>query len=331
MRQPAGPRPAARARWALAAGVLAAMGLAAWWLGRAPAPSGQDPATAAGARPALHAALPGTGAGGASPAGGAPAVAGTEARAAAADPFFTPDLRARLEALLLEAGDAATPEALKQRLEALAAKHFPPPLTARALALAQRYVDYRVALGALPGAGPDDPRALRRVLDARRGVRERHFAPEEYDALFAREDQLDHYTLARLEVLHNPDLSDAQKQRALKDAEETLLPPEQRAQRREATEHLVAAAQTQAFEQQGLDAYARHTARAAAYGNDAALALAQLDRDEQAWQQRVDQYAQARAEGRNPAQLGALRDQLFSPQEQLRLNAALALRTAAAR
>ena len=57
----------------------------------------------------------------------------------------------------LDAGDATTPEE-PARLSQLVRKHFGADLATRALALAERYVDYRVALGTLKAPRPDDPR-----------------------------------------------------------------------------------------------------------------------------------------------------------------------------
>ena len=76
--------------------------------------------------------------------------------------MLAPGLRYALEALLAAAGEAPDPQTLKQRLEALVGQHFPPDLATRALALAYRYVDYRVALGLngpgdLPAAPPVTP------------------------------------------------------------------------------------------------------------------------------------------------------------------------------
>lgn len=243
----------------------------------------------------------------------------------AADPFLTPDLRYQIEAMLLDAGDATTPEELKLRLSQLVRKHFGADLATRALALAERYVDYRVALGTLKAPRPDDPTALRNSLNARERLRERYFAPEEHEALFARESALDRYTLARLEIQHNTGLTAEEKARALKDAE-TELPPEQRADRAHAVAHLGAAVQTQDFEARGVDDRTRYQLRSATYGTDAAQALARLDHEERAWNQKLDDYAAAKAQAHDPGQMQALRERLFTPQEQLRLEAALALR-----
>ena len=241
----------------------------------------------------------------------------------AADPFLTPDLRYQIEAMLLDAGDATTPEELKLRLSQLVHKHFAADLATRALALAERYVDYRVALGMLKAPRPDDPTALRNSLNARERLRERYFAPEEHEALFERESALDRYTLARLEIQHNTGLAKEEKARALKDAE-AELPPEQRADRAHAVAHLGAAVQAQDFETRGVDERTRYQLRSATYGTDAAQALARLDHEERAWNQKLDDYAAAKAH--DPGQMQALRERLFTPQEQLRLEAALALR-----
>jgi lipase chaperone LimK len=244
------------------------------------------------------------------------------------DPLLVHGLRDTLEALLTEAlEDGATdPAALKQRLAALVGKHFPAALATRALALAERYVDYRVALGQLrPPQDPNDPGALREALEVRHKVRQQFFDGPEHDALFAREAELDRYTLARLEIERNPQLTAEQRAQALRDAENEL-PAARRAERAATTEHLNAAAQTAAFNAQNTDERTRHAARSAQYGEAAAHAMAQLDREEQHWQQRLDQYNQARGQqGEGPA-LQQLRQQLFSAEEQQRIDAALALR-----
>lgn len=242
------------------------------------------------------------------------------------DSFLTRELRNTLEALLLEAGDAADPATLKQRLAALVGRHFAPDLATRALAMAERYVDYRVALGQLRApADLADPRALRSALAQREQLRRQHFQAEEYEALFAHEAELDQYTLARLEIAHNPALTAQQKELALREAQAGLS-PERQAERAGATLHVAVAQQTQQFNAQGTDERTRHATRSAQYGEEAARALAQLDRDETDWQNRLDQYSQAQAQTTDSAALQQLRQQLFTPQEQQRLAAAQAVR-----
>jgi lipase chaperone LimK len=242
------------------------------------------------------------------------------------DVFLDSTLRDTLEAMLLEAGDAGDPATLKQRLAALVGRYFPAPLAARALAMAERYVDYRVALGQLRTSGdPGDPAVLRKTLAAREQLRHQHFQDDEYQALFGREAELDQYTLAQLEIARNPALTPDQKEHALRESQ-AGLPPERQAERATATVHMAVARQTQDFDAQGIDERARYATRSAQYGDEAAHALAQLDRDEKNWQGRLDQYRQAQAQTRDAAALQQVRGQLFTPEEQLRLPAALALR-----
>ncbi len=318
------PRPAVTAAIVLALLVAAVLGWRAWR-----ADAGQDTGPGASAAvPAGGAALPahGTASAALTPASAALAAASAaSSMAAGADPLLVPGLRHTLEALLLEAGDASDPEVLKQRLAQLVGQHFPAALATRALALAERYVDYRVALGALsPPRDPGDPRALREALEARQKIRQQHFQDEEYDALFAQEAELDRYTLARLEIARNTQLTPQQRDSALRAAESELA-PERRAERAAATAHLDAAAQTAAFNTQGVGDVQRHMARSAQFGEQAAHALAQLDREDQQWQSRLDELSRARSQ-QGEAAAQALRQQLFTPEELQRVDAALALR-----
>ena len=89
---------------------------------------------------------------------------------------------------------------------------------------------------------------------------------------------------------------------------------------------MAAAAQTAVFNASHADERTRYAARSAQYGPAAAQAMAQLDREEQHWNQRLDQYSQARAQQGEGPGLQQLRQQLFSPEEQQRIDAALALR-----
>ena len=245
------------------------------------------------------------------------------------DAFLSPDLRQTLEAMLFEATggtDMRDLAVLKKRLLALVPRYFPAQYIARATALMERYVDYRVALGGLkPPTDPGDPRALRAALDARQQAREQHFTSEEYEALFAQEARLDRYTVARIEIQRNSALTTPQKQAALKDAERGLSDA-QRTERDAATAHINVASQTAGFDAQGTTANERYAQRRAQYGNVAATQLGQLDREEGDWQARLNGYAGAQARKASPEQLQLLRQQLFSQQEQLRVEAALAAR-----
>lgn len=146
----------------------------------------------------------------------------------AADPFLTPDLRYQIEAMLLDAGDATTPEELKLRLSQLVRKHFGADLATRALALAERYVDYRVALGTLKAPQAGRPTALRNSLNARESVCASATSPRKNTRPCLRANQ--RWTVTPWPAWKSSTtqgLTAEEKARALKDAE-TELPPEQR-------------------------------------------------------------------------------------------------------
>jgi len=305
--------------------LLGAVG--AWWLAVNRTGDGSTPGSDAVAQRSVNV--------GYSPAIGMTQLAleGAGASNSAADSFLTTNLLQTFEAMLVEAigsgeiGDAAV---LKKRLVALLPRYFPAELITRAGAMIDRYVDYRVALGKLqPPANAGDAKDLRAALDARQRVRELYFTGEENEALFGLDSRLDSYTLARLETEQNLLLTLLQKQAALKQAE-LELSDSQRQQRVQAVAHMAVAAQTSAFDASGLSDAERYAQRGSQYGEAAASQLAQLDRENRDWQSRLDNYAAARATAQATQngleQLPLLRGQLFSELEQLRVDAALAMR-----
>ncbi|WP_311222602.1 MULTISPECIES: lipase secretion chaperone [unclassified Acidovorax] len=322
--------PASVTGWAAALAAVVALGVAGWLATRAQPPdsaAAQAPPGAAApwnTAPARHAV-----AGSADPfmsprAPGPPP-------GPLADPLLGPGLRDAIEALLnaaLEGIDTQDTAALKRRMEALVGQHFAADVRDRALAIALRYVDYRTALGRVPPpADLFDPHAVRDAMQARGRLRQQLFDGPEYEALFAADAALDRHTLARLEIAADPALTPAQRTQALSAAEATLPAP-MRAARQASVAHLAAAEQTAALDARQADAATRLAERSARYGDAAAQALARRDSEERQWQDRLNQYQQARAGDGEGAALQRLREQLFSPEEQLRVEAALALRDA---
>lgn len=314
--------------WLAAAGLIAALA-GAWFVAAPPADAPESIVVTPGsgaARSTSGAALLAT----AIPDRSTAPLMLQRAENAGPDPFLSGQLRFKFEALLLEAGEADTPVALKKRLAALIGRHFEPADAARALALLERYVDYRAALGELKTpADPSDPSALRQAVHARQQVREKHFAPDEYQALFAEDEALDRFTLARIEVESNASLTPAQKQDAVREAERELGANE-RAARADAVAHMAVAAQTATFDAGGVSEHERFAQRSAQYGDAAAQQLARLDREESNWQARLTEYAIARTGNTNPGRLQQLSQQLFSSEEQLRIEAALTARASQA-
>ena len=304
-----------------------------WWALSQPAPDASAAALAQHAR-LPHAALS------AAQQATAVALAGDHRAAlpAITDSFLTEHLQQTFEDMMLEAtankesGEPRDVAVLRQRLNALVGKYFPPELVQRATALMARYVDYRQALGQLAApTDPADPSAMRAALQARDRVRQQYFSADEYEALFAQDERLDRYTLARLSIERQTQLSAEQKKAAL-DVAAQGLSDSQRTQRSAAVQHLDVQTQTAVFDSRNTSASERHAQRSAQYGEPAASRLAQLDGQERQWENNLDQYAQAtaalpvNASAAQRQQLEQLRQQLFTPEQQQRVDAWLELR-----
>jgi lipase chaperone LimK len=222
------------------------------------------------------------------------------------------------------------PHGFRERLAARARKHFGADLGEHAAAFLNRYVSYLESLDALNlGAAKNDVAALRSLFDARKALRQSFFAAEEYEALFAREDRLDRYTIARMEVETNSKLTADERTQALALAAKEFT-PEERAERANSQLQITAQMQTASFDAKSVSDEERFAARKAQFGEAAAERLAELDRSEREWQSRLAQYEQVQRDAKNGSinneQLAATRDRMFTAQEQLRLEASLALR-----
>ncbi|MEJ8826521.1 lipase secretion chaperone [Variovorax humicola] len=239
-----------------------------------------------------------------------------------ADPLLTPELVRIFEQML---GDARAKDkaGLLAEMRASIDVYLPPEWRVRGLALLERYVDYREALSALTAPDPRDPVALRQAFDARAALRARYFAHEEVTGLFGPDEQLDRYMLEKRELEQNTVLSAEQRREALDQAAATWLTPEQRQDRIDAIAHLAVAEQSVAFEARGASPQERFQLREQAYGYEAAQRLAALDQQEQDWQARLARYAAADASTQ-----AQLQQQIFTPEEALRLPGALALQRA---
>jgi len=297
-------RPLAAVAVVLAAG-------AAWWWSQADGARAPAPAATASALPPAAIADASTGS-------GAPSSGSVHAP----DPLLTPNLLRIFEQMLNDS-QARDKEGLMAEMRAKIDKYVPPEWRVRALGLLERYIDYRNALEALPAANIGDPAGLRRVLDARAGIRSRYFAPEEVEGLFGAEEKFDRFSVERLEIERNANLTAQQKRQALAKTEETWLTPEQRADRAASVAQLAVGEQTAALEARGASPQERFEERSRQYGYEAAQRLATLDQQEQDWQSRLSRYAAA-----DEATRAQLQAELFTPQEALRLQAALEMRAA---
>ncbi|MDM0111593.1 lipase secretion chaperone [Variovorax sp. J22R133] len=237
------------------------------------------------------------------------------------DHMLNPALLRIFDSVLSEA-QATSKAAFMAMAPALLEKHLPAELRVRALGLLERYIDMQEAMRSVAQPDPNDAASMRRALEARAEVRRRYFSPEEVEGMFGDEIRQDNYMAEKLEIIHNASLTPAQRQAALESTETAWLTEEQRKERRETMAHVDVQRQTDELEARGASAQERFAARSALYGSQAATNLANLDRENQEWNQRLDQYANAPA-----AEQEQLRQSLFDENERMRIDAALALRS----
>ena len=160
--------------------------------------------------------------------------------------------------------------------------------------LLSRYVDYRIVLQNLPEADSSmDAGALRQRLDALNATRQQYFSAEEYALFFANENAENEYMVQRLALGQQSGLSEEQRQQAVAELE-MQLPEEVREIRAASTRQGELYATTQAMQERGASAEEIRQVREQELGSEAANALAELDRQQAAWRQRLADYASER-------------------------------------
>jgi lipase chaperone LimK len=214
-----------------------------------------------------------------------------------------------------------SPDQVRAQIERELDRSLRPAAAAAAKRVLLRYFGYKQALAALE-AGPElagpDATSLQRRLAALAALRARFFSQREVAAIFGREDAANADALARLRIREDRSLTPQQKAERLA-ALDASLPPALRESReaplrigrmQEAVERMRAA---------GADDDAIFRMRAEAFGADAAGRLAEVDREEAGWKQRIAAYLAQRRRLNDEAAVAALRSRMFSEEEQRRL------------
>ncbi|KAA1172789.1 hypothetical protein FWJ25_13320 [Marinobacter salinexigens] len=222
-----------------------------------------------------------------------------------------------------------------QRIQSALNTRLAEPAEAQALALLERYVDYRMAVGELQERLPGgvtmdgfDVAALRQRQAGLDALRQDYFGAAESAAFFGRDQQLDDFTLARLEIEQNTLFDPDEKKRQLQILEQQLPENVQRARTR-ATINADLYQQTDVLKRTGASKTELYQLRAGALGETAATRLAVLDEQQKLWQDRLSQYnhdkARIQQSGLSPTDRDkateSLRNRLFNGPEQLRVRA----------
>jgi lipase chaperone LimK len=214
-----------------------------------------------------------------------------------------------------------SPDQVRAEIERELDRTLRPAAAAAAKRVLARYFAYKQALAAMEAgqglAGPDAA-SLQRRLAVLATVRAQFFSKQEIAAIFGREDAANAEALARLRIREDRSLTPQQKQER-QAALDASLPPALREAReaslkigrmQEAAERMRAA---------GADDDAIFRIRTEAFGAEAAGRLAEVDREEAAWKQRIGAYLAQRRALNDEAAVAALRNRMFSEEEQRRL------------
>lgn len=220
--------------------------------------------------------------------------------------------------------------AIRSQIEAQLDQRLAPVPAREAKRLLGAYLAYRQALAGAEQALPaqaDAATAARARLQAMRALRVNYFTAEESAGLFGASDAQDDDAVARMAILGDTALDEAQRQQKLA-ALDQQLSPAQRAARDAPLQVAALDESVKALRAQGGGENEVYRLRASTFTPAAAARLAELDREESQWQQRIIAYRAARAQqaglpggAQDAAALQQLRDASFTPEEQRRLGA----------
>lgn len=226
----------------------------------------------------------------------------------------------RLFEFYLAAIEEESIEALLQRIQWELASQLQDPARQQANDLLRRYLDYRLALMALPQPTTLDSHTLAAHLQQVDALRQQHFSSVEQTALFAAERAEDAHLLATLQNNESPGS-------AAEPGE--MLSVEQRLQRQQASRDAEVFEQIEQLRASGASAGQIYAVREQQLGSNAATALAQLDEQQALWQQRLQVFAAERQRIRElslPAEeqrqaISTVLASSFDEREQLRVRA----------
>ncbi len=215
--------------------------------------------------------------------------------------------------------------AIRAEIERELDRRFQPAPAAQAKRLLASYLAYKGALVGLEQRlkpGPDMAKSARERIAAMQRLRQDFFTPAEIAGLFGFSDAYDADALARIEISQDPRLTPAQRAERLAGLDKNLSPAMR--EEREAPSRVLRTEDTvQKMRAQGATEDDIYRLRAAAFSTEGANRLAELDREEAAWQTRIKAYQAERAgiAAGNEAALQQLRNKYFSSEEQRRLGA----------
>lgn len=224
-----------------------------------------------------------------------------------------------------------TVEAIELELGHELDQRLTPPLALQARRLLSRYLDYRRALVKVERDSAQaglSTQAIRTRMELVRRLREEFFTETEAQGLFGVDDAYARDVVSRVDIMQDPALNEAQKKAKMSELDRNL-PAEWRAAREAPLRLLKLQEASLQMRAQGAGEDEIYRMRAAALDPAAAGRLAELDKEEAAWRERIAAYVAKRrslllgggAAAERDAAMRQLRESMFSPQEQMRLPA----------
>lgn len=232
----------------------------------------------------------------------------------------------------LSATGEESPDLLLKRLRAYFRHKLPPGAAAEAGRLLDGYLAYKKGRAGLQGITPSgsgqvDIAAVREQMRQVQALRLQFLAPEVIAAFFGEEDLYERYTLARLEILQNSQLTLQARAQQLAAAEEQL-PAELRESIQVISQVQDLQALTQDWQRRGGSPAELRQIREQLVGAEATGRLEVLDQQRAAWDSRMSAWFSERAavlgnrnldEQDRQGQLEALRAQRFTTAERQRV------------
>jgi len=187
---------------------------------------------------------------------------------------------------------------LVARIQAYIETTLPEPAASQARSLLQDYLAMKAALvGMEQPATPNSSNGLdsvRNHLQALQAVRNSYLSPEVAAVFYAEADEYDRYTLQRLEIMQNPELSGEEKESQLTGLDDSLSLGLQ--QSLGSTQQLIKLSHlNNQIRDSGASDDAVLALRSELVGYEAAERLQTLDQERRQWSERMDLWLQERA------------------------------------
>lgn len=244
---------------------------------------------------------------------------------------ITREIRNLFDYFLSAIGEETLPTLLA-RIRAYLHHSLPPVAEAEAQHILQGYIGFRQAVDKLqaPTASTTtDVAALRQRVQMVQQLRHQYLDPPVIQAFFGDEDAYDQYTLDRMAIMQDKSLSASEKAKRVSESE-NQLPAELKASVDAVNKYQELKTLTEDWQNRGGNAAELRQIRENLVGSEAADRLESLDRDRQAWNDRMQKYLEQRAAilGNNNLSdvdrqqaVAQLRAQSFNTQEVVRVQA----------